>query len=194
MGVRAQVNLIKVTNKTLSARYLLSRRKRVKGLSLAYRFAKLFAFLILSCVLAVAPWQFLEISEISPLCLECASLPFLLTPGLQVPRSATSSTGDPHPPLCTQPVFSIVLSTRSMGMCVYAWCILDVAEFADLGESLLSLLGSVCCRLVLVQCACGTCILTHQMLINLLRSLTPQLSCDESTVSSFPALYVATDE
>lgn len=178
----------------MSAQHLLSGRKKMKALSLACRFAKLFAFLILSCVLAVAPWQFLEIFEISPLCLECASLPFLLPQGLQVPSSATSSTGDPHPPLCTQPVFSIVLGSRSTGMCVYAWCILDVIEFADLGESLPSLLCSVCCRPVLVQCACGTCILTHQMLINLLRSLTPQLSCDKSTVSSFPALCVATDE
>lgn len=115
-------------------------------LSLACRFATLFAFLILPCVLAVAPWQFLEIPAISPLCLECASSPFLLSQGLQVPSSATSSARAPHPPLCTQPVFSIVLSTRSMGMCVHAWCILDIIEFADPGESLPSLLGWVCCR------------------------------------------------
>lgn len=52
-------------------------------------------------------------------------------------------------------------------MCAHAWCLVDVVELAGL--------GSVCCRRVLVQCARGTCVLTHQMLINLLRSLTPQL-------------------
>jgi hypothetical protein len=80
---------------------------------------------------------------------------------------------------------SVELSTRCTGLCVHVWRIMDVIEFADSGESLPSLLGSVCCKWVLVQCACGTCILTHQTLITLLRSLTPQLSSDRALYLHF---------